>query len=218
MPPSLVFQSSFLSSARHSCTFSSHWTWRLVPQHEGSSSTPLSSEVLEAALDAVLGCGAEVSVDYLKGIEHDLRPTCDILYRRLTADELKVSNLRVRGFEPWSHKNESLVGVASVLNHKVPSFPQTKVSSWKTPRLSRQRWSGSSSMTSRLLNWPTGLWVSPLNSTSEWMSLWTDDGELLSSYTSLHSLCSGLSHLRIRIQWRIFGGSCDWTTKGVRVP
>ena len=53
--------------------FSSHWTWRLVPQHEGSSSTPLSSEVLEAALDAVLGCGAEVSVDYLKGIEHDLR-------------------------------------------------------------------------------------------------------------------------------------------------
>ena len=87
---------------RDTRTVSSHWTWRLVPQHEGSSSTPLSSEVLEAALDAVLGCGAEVSVDYLKCFEHDLLHTLQSLpkvdSRRI--ESFKLEGARLRALEP----------------------------------------------------------------------------------------------------------------------
>jgi len=97
-----------------------------------------SADGFQEALDAVLGCGAEVSVDHLKGIEHDLLPTwrslpkvdsSRIAWRTLRyliqRHFMKVSNMRVRGLEPLSHMNESHLGVASVLHHKVPSFTES---------------------------------------------------------------------------------------------
>ena len=93
-----------------------------------------SQDGFQEALDAVLGCGAEVSADDLKNIEKDLSPT----WRSLPKDDsgrikwrslrylvqrhfMRVSNLKVRGLESANHVNESHMAFADVLHHQISS-------------------------------------------------------------------------------------------------
>jgi len=93
-----------------------------------------SQDGFQEALDAVLGCGAEVSADDLKNIEQDLLPT----WRSLPKDDsgrikwrslrylvqrhfMRVSNLKVRGLESANHVKESHMALADVLHHQISS-------------------------------------------------------------------------------------------------
>jgi len=94
----------------------------------------VSRQDLEIALEHVLGCGGEISSSRLLKIEQSILPVWKVLPKnregnvgwrslRYVAHRffMQQSNLLVRGFEPMRRVNESELGMADILEDRLPS-------------------------------------------------------------------------------------------------